>query len=175
MARTDLEILLGEAPAYYRGYLQRVPEGEIADLLMDQEPVIRETFSSFPIERNGIGYAAGKWSPKEMMGHLLDVERVFQYRVFTIARGDQSSIPGMDEDEYVRSADFNRRRMDDLLAEFSVVRASSVMLLRNLSATELARIGTANGKPVSARAIAAMLYGHPEHHLQVLRERYAWD
>ncbi|MFC4779451.1 DinB family protein [Paenibacillus sp. GCM10023252] len=117
-------------------------------------------------------YAPGKWSVKELLGHIVDTERIMSYRLLRIARGDQTPLAGYEEDDYVRSAAFDDRPLTDLLEEYSAVRRSSVALLKSLGEEALLRRGTANGHPCSARAIAYIMAGHERHHVGVLRERY---
>jgi hypothetical protein len=172
MVRTNLEVLLTEAPPFYSGYLRAVPEGDWVELLTRQAETVRHHFVKFLPEQQIKGYAPGKWSPKELLGHLNDVERVFQYRMLALARADQSALPGFDEDAYVLNGHFQQRSMEDLMDEFGVLRESTLFIVRNLQPSDWPRMGTANGNPVSLRALVAMTIGHVEHHLKVLGERY---
>lgn len=162
----------GEYPPYFEGYVSLVPAG---DVLATLEGQIKETLAlleRFDEERASRGYAEGKWSVKELVGHLLDSERVFAYRVLCIARGDTAPLPGMDQDVYVGHANFNARRLDDLAGELSRVRATTLDLLRNLDGEAWLRRGTANDNVVSVRALVHVIAGHERHHANVLRERY---
>ncbi|HYE58379.1 MAG TPA: DinB family protein, partial [Rhodothermales bacterium] len=123
-------------------------------------------------ERARHRYAPGKWSVKEVLGHVTDAERIFAYRLLCIARGDQTSFPGFDENAYVPNSGADDRSMDDLLDEFAAVRRATLALLRGLPDAAMTRIGTANGQLVSVRALPFILAGHAQHHLNVLRERY---
>jgi uncharacterized damage-inducible protein DinB len=117
-------------------------------------------------------YAAGKWSVKEVVGHITDGERVFSYRALRIARADTTPLPGFDEEAWVPAAHFDRRPLPDLVADYQTVRAATVALFASLDEDALTRIGTANDQPVSVRALAHMIAGHELHHIGILRERY---
>jgi hypothetical protein len=124
-------------------------------------------------ERDGnFRYGADKWSVKEVIGHMADAERVFTYRAMRIARGDQTPLPGFEQNDYVKNGGFGDRRLADLAEEFAAVRSASVALFRSLSDTAWARRGTASGKEVTVRALAFMTAGHELHHQQILEERY---
>lgn len=162
----------GEYPSYFEGYVSLVPEGDVVETLSRQ---IEETVSllgGVSEESAGESYEPGKWSVKELVGHVIDAERVFAYRVLAIARGDDQPLPGMDQEVYVRHADFNGRTLESLVAEFGRARASTLDLLRHLDEAAWARRGVANGNESSVRALAHVMAGHEAHHVRVLRERY---
>jgi hypothetical protein len=117
-------------------------------------------------------YAEGKWTVKEVIGHLLDTERVFAYRLFRISRGDVTPMPGFDEKSYVSAGEFNLRRVAELVSEFTVQRASTLALVNGVPSTAWLRIGSANGFRTSARALVYIILGHTEHHFDLLKERY---
>ena len=117
-------------------------------------------------------YAPGKWSVKEVVGHLIDGERVFSYRALRIARADTTPLPGFDENAWVPAAHFDRRPLPDLVSDYQTVRAATVALFASLDEEALTRTGTANDQPVSVRALAHMIAGHELHHIGILRERY---
>jgi hypothetical protein len=117
-------------------------------------------------------YAEGKWSIREVVGHVIDAERVFGYRALCIARGETASLPSFDENEYVANASFDHCTLEELLEEFVQVREGHLAFFRHLSKEAWTRSGVANASPVSVRALAFILAGHPRHHLAVLRERY---
>ena len=117
-------------------------------------------------------YAEGKWSVKEVLGHMLDAERIFAYRALCIARGEQQSLPAFEEDEYVKNGFFSERSLDSLLVEFMYLRKSTVHLLSGLNEEALQRTGTANKLQVKAISVFWIMAGHVQHHLQVIRERY---
>jgi uncharacterized damage-inducible protein DinB len=117
-------------------------------------------------------YAEGKWSVKEVIGHLADAERVFAYRALCIARGDQAALPGFDENSYVVNAQSDRRPFWEIVEELRAVRAATLALLHGFDPAAGERVGNANGRPVSVRALVWIIAGHELHHLGVLRERY---
>jgi DinB family protein len=161
-----------EIPAHFVGYIQRVPE---LDPVMVCAAQIEETASVL----HGLSdddamhrYARGKWSVKEVVGHLADVERVMAYRALRIARGDTTPLPGFDENAYVPVAKFDARSLADLVGELRTTRAATLALLRTFDTDAWRRRGTAVGKPVSVRALAFIIPGHERHHLDILRTRY---
>lgn len=128
--------------------------------------------SAIDDEKSLYRYAPGKWSIREVVGHLTDGERVFAYRLLRVTRGDQTPLPGFEEDDYVRAARFDRRPLTDLVAEWLSVREATSTLVRATDAEGWSRRGVANGQPISARAIIYVILGHVRHHMGVLRERY---
>ncbi len=117
-------------------------------------------------------YAPGKWSVKEVVGHLSDSERVFAYRAMRMGRGDKTALAGFDENTYVPAGRFDLRPLADVLGEYESVRAASIALFRGMDEEALLRRGTANGKEISVRALAWILAGHELHHRRILIERY---
>ena len=162
----------GEFNPYYGKYIDLVPEGDVVQTLRSQLSETLNTLKSIPEARAGFRYAAGKWSIKELVGHLSDAERLFVYRALCIGRGDTQSLPGFEEDEYVRGAAFDSLPLTRLVSEFETVRAATVSFFENLDDKSWARIGTANDNKISVRAIAYILAGHERHHRRVLQERY---
>ena len=152
-----------------------VPETDIVGVLEPQVEEIRRLLAAVPAERETYRYAEGKWSIRQVLGHLVDGERVFGYRAFCISRGEQAALPSFDENQYVAEARSDGVPLRELVDELALVRRSNLAVLRRLDAREWARVGTASGKPVSVRALAWVMAGHPRHHLQVLRERYGVD
>jgi hypothetical protein len=159
------------APSY-APYIDKAPEDDIAAALELQIDATRAVLAPLSEERALHRYAPGKWSVKEIVGHVIDGERVFAYRAMSIARGEQQSLPGFDENEYMVHATFDERPLRDLLDELADLRRANVRMFRGLSDEAWSRIGKANDTPVSVRAIAYILLGHERHHLGVLRERY---
>ena len=160
-----------EHAEYYSRYIKLVGDDALAAL--------RAQSASTPRLLSGLSeaqamhrYAPGKWSVKEVVGHLLDGERVFSYRALRIARADTTPLPGFDENAWVPAARFDRRPMPDLVADYQTVRAATVALFASFDEEALTRLGTANDQPVSVRALAHMIAGHELHHVAILRERY---
>lgn len=159
------------APFYAR-YLERVPEGDIVRLLDEQIVETLGLLASLPEERGGHRYAAGKWSIREVVGHMCDAERVMAYRAMRFARGDTTELPGFDENTYVANARFDARTLASLCDELEAVRWATVALFDSLNDEELMRGGVANGSPVTVRALAWIIAGHERHHVELLRTRY---
>ena len=161
-----------EYAAIYRGYVALVPETDIVGVLETQAEEIRRLLATVSPEKETYRYAEGKWSIRQVLGHLVDAERVFGYRAFCFSRGEQAPLPSFDENRYVDAARSDSVPLRELVEELVLVRQSNLVALRRLDAREWAQVGTASGKPVSVRALAWVMAGHPRHHLQILRERY---
>jgi len=149
-----------------------VPVGEIEETV---EAQLRETkllLGSLSEAGAEFRYAEGKWSVKEVLGHISDTERIFAYRMLRIARADQTPLAGFEQDDYVKTGNFPARALVELLEEFTAVRRASIALLHSFDAAAWLRRGVANQKEVSVRALAYILAGHERHHRQVLQERY---
>lgn len=164
--------LESESAPYYQGYIAHVTEEEILPVLRSQLDELDVLLGRVTPERETYAYAEGKWSVREVVGHLIDAERVFGYRAFCIARGETRNLPGFDENDYMLSAPYDRIDLEDLLSELRLVRLSNIAMLRTLDEEAWMRIGTANDNQVSARALAFIMAGHVRHHMGVLRERY---
>ena len=133
---------------------------------------MRATLANVRGEAERFRYAEGKWSIREVVGHVVDTERIMGYRACCVARGETASLPGFDENAYVQNASFDACPLPELLDELAVVREGNLALFRHLDAGAWSRVGTANAHPISVRALAYVMLGHPRHHLAVLRERY---
>jgi hypothetical protein len=161
-----------EYAPFYAGYVALVPEAEILDVLEGQVAEILALAGRAAGEKEGHRYAEGKWSVRQVMGHLVDAERVFAYRAFCFSRGETAGLPSFDENAYVAAARSDAFPLRELAEELALVRRSSLAFLRRLEPGEWARTGVASGHPVSVRALAWIMAGHPRHHLGILRERY---
>jgi len=157
---------------YYQRYVSLVPQGDIVQTLESQWNQTRALLASIPEERGTYRYEPGKWSIKEVLGHLIDAERIFSYRALRIARGDATPLPGFEQDDYVRTGHFDSLSLSSLIEELSAVRRATVLMLRHLQPEAWTRMGTASTYPVSVRAIAWIIAGHELHHRAVLKERY---
>ncbi len=161
-----------EYAPYFEGYVSLVPEGDVLETLSRQSASTLEILNGVDEARAGASYAPGKWSMKEVVGHIIDTERVFAYRALCIARGDTAPLPGMDQDVYVNGANFNARTLADLIAEFEHVRMATLDLLRNLDEAAWLKRGVANQNEMSVRALAHLIAGHEAHHAQIIRTKY---
>lgn len=156
----------------YQGYVGHVTEEEILPVLRAQPDDLDVLLDRVTPDRETYRYAEGKWSIREIVGHLIDGERVFGYRAFCIARGESQNLPGFEQDDYLLRAPYDRIDLEDLLSEFRLVRLANIAMLRSLDEEAWARMGTANDNQVSVRALAFIMAGHARHHMGVLRERY---
>ena len=157
---------------YYSTYISKVPDGDLLSFLRDQTVETVALLQGLTPVQADYAYAAGKWTVKQVVGHIIDAERIFGYRALRIARNDTTNLPGFDENAFVDHANFNERTLPDLLEEFQVVRASTIQLAKNLDPDAFARVGSANGHPISVRALLYIIAGHERHHVLLLRERY---
>lgn len=162
-----------EYAPFYAGYVQRVPDdADLIGLLSQQPDDLQTLLLNLSDEQASTRPAPGEWSVKEVLGHIADSERVFAYRALRIARGDQTPLPGFEQNDYVSATDFNIRSPGDILEEFTLQRRSNVLLVRSLTDEEINRRGIASGNPISVRALLHILAGHVEHHLESLRTDY---
>ena len=162
----------GEHIDYYSKYVNLVPGTDARPALAHQ---VGETLKLLEhvTEAQGLHrYDTGKWSIKEVVGHITDCERVFAYRALRFGRGDETPLAGFDENQYVPQSNADLRSMAALRAELSAVRAATLSLAESLDETALTRRGSANGHPVSARALFWIIAGHELHHVALLRDRY---
>lgn len=162
----------GEYAPYYAPYLAAVSNGDLLRLLEDQGAEMLDLLRAFGEARGSYRYAPGKWSVKEVVGHVTDAERIFACRALRFARADTTVLPGFEQNSYVAAAGFDRRSLADLAEEFADVRKSTLKLFTGLDAPALKRAGVASGHPVTVRALAWIIAGHEQHHAQILRERY---
>jgi hypothetical protein len=160
-----------EYAEYYKNYIGRVPDGPLLDFLARQTGDYRQLFVGVSDQDATAPTAPGKWSVKEILGHLCDTERVMTYRVLRFARGDEQELLGFEQDDYVREAGSNSRALEDLLAEFESVRKATIALLGSLPAGADMRTGVANGNRVTVRALAYIVAGHAQHHYELLKSR----
>jgi hypothetical protein len=161
-----------EYASYYARYVARVPENDVLSVLEDQVADVRKAAAAVYIGSETYRYGEGKWSIREVFGHLVDAERIFGYRAFCISRGEQAPLPAWDENAYVAASGYDACALKDLVTELTAVRQINTAFLQRLTDVEWLRLGTASGKNVSVRAIAFVLAGHVRHHLEIVRTRY---
>lgn len=162
----------GEYLDYYGKYIALVPGDDARPVLDVQNDDAQRLLAPLTEAQALHRYAAGKWSVKEVIGHVTDAERVFAYRALRFARADETPLAGFDENRFVAAAGFDARPLPALLAEWRAVRAATRALFEGLTAAELTRVGLANDAAVSVRALAWIIAGHERHHVGLLRERY---
>jgi hypothetical protein len=156
----------------YASYIAGVSETDVLGAMAEQSSETQKFLAGIDESRAGFRYADGKWSIKEVVGHLVDAERVMSYRAMAIARGEAQSLPGFEEDDYVRNAAFDSWRIGDLAEAYALGRRSNLVFFANLPGEAWDRRGMANDWPVTPRALAYIIVGHERHHLNVLREKY---
>lgn len=157
---------------FYQGYINQVTEDNVLPLLETELTRTIAFFESIPAEKLDYAYAEGKWTIKELIVHLSDAERVMAYRALRVGRGDQTPLPGFDENVYVPNSYASERTVADSLAEFKAVRQASIALFRTFKAEAWASVGIASGHPISVRALAYIIIGHTRHHINIIKERY---
>lgn len=161
-----------EYDPYYERYVSLVEADDMIDKLASQPTKLQDLLTAVPDDRGTFAYAEGKWSTKELVGHLIDGERMFAYRLFRISRGDQTPIEGFEQDGYIENAHSNQRSFAELFEEFSLLRRANMILINNLTDEAWDYTGTANDVRISVRALIYIMAGHIEHHLGILKERY---
>jgi hypothetical protein len=161
-----------EFAPYYQDYVDQVSESDIMQVLRSELDDLDVLLSRVPAEKETYAYADGKWTIREIVGHLIDGERVFGYRALCIARGEKQNLPGFDQNDYMATAPYKAIELEDLLSEMRLVRLSNIAMFRSLDEEAWERVGTANENQVTVRALAFIMAGHLRHHMNVLRERY---
>lgn len=160
-----------EYAAYYGKYIALVPDADIFDLLQSQMKDSLAFLRKVPEAQGDVVHPPYAWTIKQVISHLIDGERIFAYRALRIARGDTTPLPGFDENEYAKMAKTDQLKLGDLVNEFETVRAATLTLLHNLPEEAWTRASTANGYPVSVRALAWIMAGHVNHHMAIVRKR----
>jgi hypothetical protein len=160
-----------EFPLFYKGYVDTVSDDVLAEL-EQQSDSFPALLRDVPQEKASFAYAEGKWTIKELAGHVIDTERIMAYRALRIARNDATPLPGFDENDYVSNAHFADRSLESLADEFAALRKANIYLIRSLNEAEIARSGISNEKPISVRALIYIMAGHVNHHSAILKQRY---
>lgn len=160
-----------EYPVFYKGYVDTVND----DVLTELEHQIKSfpaLLKEIPEEKASFAYAEGKWTIVELIGHILDTERIMAYRALRIGRNDATPLAGFEENDYVANAHFADRTLGNMAEEFEHLRKANLFLIRSMNETELARVGISNEKPISVKALIFIIAGHLNHHMRILKERY---
>ncbi len=170
---TASELTPGEYASFYEPYLKALPQEEpLLSLMKRTGRAFEKQVSAISDKELFFAYEAGKWTLAEVLLHIIDAERVFQYRLLRFGRRDATDLPGFDENKYVPYSHANKRSAESLINEFNAVRASSIFLLETMTPTDLQFTGSANGSSMSVRALAFIICGHQIHHFRIIRERY---
>lgn len=159
-----------EYPTWGETYISKV-EGDVIGILNAQAAEFPEFLRSVSDKANH-AYAPGKWTIKELFGHIIDTERILVFRLLSIARGEKAALPGFEEDDYVANAHFAEQDFGDMITEFELLRKANLFLFKSLKEEDLNRVGNANGLQISVRALVFIIAGHIVHHTQVIKERY---
>jgi hypothetical protein len=160
-----------EFAAFYKKYIDTVSDNVIAEL-EHQTNSFTSFLKGITQDKASYAYAEGKWTIKELVGHIIDTERIMAYRMLTISRNDRTALPGFEENDYVTNAHFADRTLDSLADEFAILRKANMYLVKSLNEEEIARSGSANGSPISVLALIYILAGHLNHHRKIIEKRY---
>ena len=163
---------LAEVAPFYHRYLDQIPSTDVLTLLRDQAEKVKNILTSLPDEKQNYAYAPGKWTIKELFGHMIDTERIMAYRALCIARGETQSLPGFDENTYVTQARFQNRSLGSLFQEYYLQRQCNLTLFESFDEPMLETTGTANNNPATVRGIVTIIAAHECHHLHLLQDRY---
>lgn len=160
-----------EYGTFFGRYVNEVSEDVLAEL-EDQLPEVGNFLYSIPADKHNFAYAEGKWTVKELVGHLIDTERIMAYRVLRFSRKDSTELPGFEENDFVLNSTFQTREFTNLIDEFIAVRKSNLYLIKALGPEQLDLTGIASNNKVSVRALVYIIAGHFNHHIKILKERY---
>jgi uncharacterized damage-inducible protein DinB len=161
-----------EYAPFYARYIDLVPQGDLFAILAQQREDALAMLAKIPEAKGNVRYTPGKWSIKEVVGHIIDSERIFAYRALRFGRNDATPLPGFEQDDYVRSGNFDACSLHELAEEFGLVRQATLTMLRHFGSDAWDRRGTANKTEVSVRALAYIIAGHERHHMDILRTKY---
>ncbi|MEQ8474149.1 MAG: DinB family protein [Marinoscillum sp.] len=164
--------LANEYANFYQGYVEQVGDAPVLDYISDQSERFISYLKDLPEDQMSYRYQEDKWVTAEVIGHIIDTERIMAYRILRISRGDKTPIPGFDEKDYVKYSTFASRSKASLIREFEALRSSNLELIMNLTEEQSTFTGESNGSIFSVRAFVYILAGHVAHHWQILRERY---
>ena len=162
----------GEYAEYFEGYISKVPANDITGFLTQQLESTMTLLRSIDEVQGDFRYAPDKWTVKDLLGHIIDTERVFAYRSLVFARNDSAGLPGFDQEPWAQNSNYSNLTVKDIGAEFESVRRSTLFLFRHLDAAAWNRQGIANNNKMTTRAAAFVIAGHTEHHLDILKSRY---
>lgn len=161
-----------EYPPFYETYVSKVKTDDPVKALRESEKKLIKLISKLGKKQLKYRYAEGKWTIKEILVHMMDAERVWGYRALRFARNDKTQLPGFEENDYVPASRATKRKIKSLLREYEAVRNATIELFENLDEEMMMRVGTANEKPISVRALMYVTLGHEIHHLGVIKEKY---
>ncbi|OEK04322.1 DinB family protein [Roseivirga misakiensis] len=163
---------ISEYNPFYQPYIDQLHSDEIVPILKEQLASTEAFFRDLSEDQGNYRYAEGKWSIKEVLNHINDIERIFTYRAMCIARGETQSLPGMDQDVYQENSGAQSRTLSSLLEEFLALRKASILLFDHMTEADGMKVGEASGSKVTVRALAGLTAGHSAHHVKVIQEKY---
>ena len=161
-----------EYAPYYQTYISKIDSEYLMDILEKSRDATLAFLTTMPAEKWDYRYQEDKWTIKEVLVHLMDVERIFTYRALRFSRNDRTSVAGFDENEYIPESNTSERTVESILAEYVALRQSTIQFFKNINSEMSLRTGIANGKEISVRALGFIIPGHEMHHINVIRERY---
>lgn len=164
--------LIEDVPEFYRGYVEPLPKTDIITYLEQQTEEFIRWLNHLTTEQQKHAYAPGKWTVAEVLGHMVDTERVFAFRIMSIARGEAGALPGFDQNSYVVEGRFDQREFNSLVKEFEYARKANLVMLKSLDEQALNHVGNANGSPMSVSTIVYIMAGHHNHHVNIFKEKY---
>ncbi len=157
---------------YYAKYIRKIEYSDLVKQLKENQKSVLNILNQLDEKKALYRYEPEKWSVKEVFGHMIDTERIFNYRALALARGEKSSLPGYDHNEYVKEADFDRFSIDNLKYQYEITRASTLSLFQSFDRKVLLKRGVVNGSKFTVRGLGFVIAGHELHHLGILNERY---
>ncbi|MGI9551112.1 MAG: DinB family protein [Aurantibacter sp.] len=166
------ELALGDYSPFYQTYIDTLSDVELIDIHQKQLQNFPQFIESVPDAKLNHSYGEGKWTLAQALIHLIDAERVFQYRALCFSRGDKTALPGFDQDDYVPNSNANRRSKESIIEEYKAVRKSTIALFSNFDRQTLQMKGVANNAEMSVAALGFIISGHQRHHRNIIRERY---
>lgn len=169
---TSDQLNSSEYNPFYKNYITNATSGTIIEGLVKNLETVVSFYSVIPYAKHDFAYSEGKWTIKDILLHVIDTERIFQYRALRIARQDSTPLAGFEQDDYIAPANATKRSMESLIEEYKSVRQASITLFRSFNLSALMQIGEASGFPITVRAIGYILTGHENHHINIIKSRY---
>lgn len=167
-----MQDLLSITPSFYKDYVKRVKGKDVIEAIENQKESLSNFLNEIPEHKFGFKYADNKWSVKEVIQHCIDTERIMSYRALALARGENQSIPGYDEDAYTLSSQAEKRTSKNLIEEWMVVRDATLFLFKSFTQEMMNKSGTCDKKTIHVNVLGAIIVGHTYHHLDVVKQRY---
>lgn len=166
------ELIFTRTPPFYKAYIDILGDVELSDILQRQLGHFPEFIESIPDDKLRFAYRPEKWTIAQVLLHIIDSERIFQYRALRFSRNDHSTLPGFDQDRYAENSKAERRSKESMIEEYKAVRKSTIALFASLDQNDLEKMGTASNLPWSVAALGFVISGHQKHHRNIIRERY---